>query len=138
MEISVDRQGSNSPTLQRLIALLAAGYAIRVKDSSDNGNILSLEHPSKWQRVKEKSLFLYENGDVLGLSQHSDGTHLLIEGSDHTAFQQLISATPRPTWWDLNHGPFVSVFAWLFIALVLFAGVKIFGMVLGLLTPLWA
>lgn len=133
----MDKQTSNPPTLQRLIALLNAGYSIRAQESRDNGNILSLEHPSKRHRVKEKSLFLYEGGDVLGVSQHADGTHLLIDASDHNAFERLVSATPKPTWWDLNNGPFINVFAWIIIAFILFIGVKIIDFVVDLLRPLW-
>ena len=132
------QNGTSPPTLQRLIALLSAGYAIRLQDSRDNLNVVSLEHPAKWQRVKEKSLFLYEDGDVFGVSQHADGTHLLIDATDQAAFQRLIASTPRPTWWELNSAPFYSFFAWLTIAAIVFAGVKLIDFVVDWLRPFWA
>jgi len=134
----VKQNGINPPTLQRLIALLSAGYSIRVQDSRDNGDTVSLEHPAKWQRVKEKSLWLREDGDVFGITQHADGTHLLIDATDQAAFQRLIASTPKPTWWELNNGPFYSVFAWIVIAVILFVGVKLMDFVIDLLRPLWA
>lgn len=129
---------TNPPTLQRLIALLSAGYFIRIQDSRDNGNTVSLEHPAKWQRVKEKSLFLGEDGDVFGIAQHADGTHLLIDAADQASFQRLIASTPRPTWWELNNGPFYNVLAWVVIATIMFIGIKLMDFVADWLRPLWA
>lgn len=110
-----------APTVKRLIALLTAGYRIREQDLGDADNYISLEHPATRQNIKEKALFLYDEGTVMG-GPRVDNTCLLIGPDDATQFQQLIATTPKPTWWECNSGPFYTVWAWVIICVITIAG----------------
>jgi hypothetical protein len=120
----VYRDEQAPPTIKRLIALLTAGYRIREDDLHDADNSVSLEHPAPWRKVKEKSLWVYDEGSVMG-GPRVDNTCLLIKPDDAQGFQDLIAATPRPTWWELNNGPFYVVWAWAVIGALMLAGVAL-------------
>lgn len=122
------REEKAPPVVKRLIALLSAGYRIREQDFADADIYLSLEHPAHWQKVKEKSLYLYDDGSVMG-GPRADSTCLLIKPDEAPLFQEMLLATPKPTWWERNHGPFYAVWAWIVIGAFMFAFVKLFDFV---------
>lgn len=114
-----------APTIERLVALMRRGYRIREQDLADANNYVSLEHPAHWQKLREKSLFLYDDGSVMG-GPRIDDTCLLIEPADAAEFSKLVTSTPTPTWWERNNGPFYTVWAWLVIGVFMLVFVKVF------------
>lgn len=124
----MDRPAECAPVVKRLIALMAKGYELRQQDFAESDKYLSLEHPAKWQKVKEKSLFLYDDGSVMG-GPRADDTCLLIDSKDSVEFQRLLAATPKATWWERNSAPFHSVWGLAILAGLLFAGVKLIDFV---------
>lgn len=117
-----------SPLMRRLKALIVAGYRIREQDFGDADNYICLEHPANWQKLKEKSIYLFDEGSVMG-SPRADDTCLLIEPGDTVEFQRLITATPKPTWWERNCGPFYTVWAWVILGAIMLAGAALIDLI---------
>ena len=117
-----------SPLMQRLMALINAGYRIQDQDFGDADNHISLQHPAHWQKVKEKSLYLYDEGSVMG-GPRLDKTCLLIEPGETTEFQRLIAATPKPTWWERNSEPFYTIGALIIVGAIMLVGASLINFV---------
>lgn len=114
-----------SPVMKRLMALIHAGYRIQEQDFGDaDNNHICLQHPAHWQKVKEKSLYLYDEGSVMG-GTRLDNTCLLIEPDKTTEFERLIAATPKPTWWERNSESFYTIGALMVIGAIMLAGASL-------------
>jgi hypothetical protein len=123
-----------SPSTERLIALIKAGYKIDEATSIAVGDTIWLEHPA-CERCPEKTLLLTADGWVFGQDPFDDQkTQLRINPNDPAAFQRFLRSVPIATWWEKNNGPFYVIAAWAIVAAIFFTGAFLFAFVWKILT----
>ena len=98
---------AGNPYHGRLLALLRAGYAITLRDSTKD--TLDLRHPSR-RRIPtgETDLYLLPDGAVLTTKSDAEGFPITIHIDDDQEFNSLLSRIPAPTWWEINQGKVID------------------------------
>jgi len=91
---------SEPPTLNRLNALMAAGYRIEESTSQEVCNAIWLDHPAK-NRVSEKTLIIYNDGLVVGECwTNPEKKQLRIHANQEDEFYKFVRAVPKPNIWE--------------------------------------
>lgn len=94
--------------IERLIALLKAGYQIDQPASLELGDSLWLEHPAG-RRAAYATLSLSGDGFLVSLLPVGDRTQLRIAPEKAADFWRFISSVPQPTWWERHRRGFYEV-----------------------------
>ncbi|MDA1060093.1 MAG: hypothetical protein O3C65_15570 [Proteobacteria bacterium] len=114
--------------LQRLDALVAAGYAVQ-RRRSKVVTALSLHHPSRHRRRgAPPSLLLYEDGLIATYPQERQG-RLRFAADNAAVFDAFLNLVPSPSYWELA-APTVKL-VMVFGTLAAFGGVVLWAILNG-------